>query len=86
MLKLDGVAPNASAQIWRLDADHGNVIKTYDAMGRPAFPTRTEITRLRAAGKPSPPETTPLKNDNLTINVPSQGLVLIKINNGRSAR
>ena len=30
--------PMRRCKLWRLDADHGNVIKTYDAMGRPAFP------------------------------------------------
>jgi xylan 1,4-beta-xylosidase len=49
-LKLDQVAPKMSAQIWRLDADHGNVIKTFDAMGRPAFPSRNQISQLHVAG------------------------------------
>ncbi len=53
-VKLSGVSPNAPVQLWRLDADHGNVVKTYDAMGRPAFPTRDQITQLRAAGKAFP--------------------------------
>jgi xylan 1,4-beta-xylosidase len=76
---LSGAAPNASVQVWRLDADHGNVIKTYDAMGRPAFPTRDQITQLRAAGKPFPPQNLALKNGALTITIPPQGLVLIKL-------
>ncbi|HEX4576980.1 MAG TPA: glycosyl hydrolase family 39 [Edaphobacter sp.] len=78
-VKLTGVSPNASVQIWRLDADHGNVIKTYDAMGRPAFPTRDQIALLRAAGKPFPPQNLTLTNGALTITVPPQGLVLIKL-------
>ena len=84
-LKLDGMKSNASAQIWRLDADHGNVIKTYDAMGRPAFPSRDQIAKLRAAGQPSPPQTTSFKNGSMTITIPPQGLVLIKIGGDRSA-
>jgi xylan 1,4-beta-xylosidase len=78
-LKLTGVRPNASAEIWRLDADHGNVIKTYDAMGRPAFPTRDQIATLRSASQPSPPERTSLSNGSLSITIPPQGLVLIEI-------
>ena len=54
------------AQLWRLDAEHGNVLKTYDAMGRPAFLTRDQILRLREAAKPSPPEQVALKNGSLT--------------------
>jgi xylan 1,4-beta-xylosidase len=77
-LRLAGASPNADVQIWRLDADHGNVVKTYDAMGRPAFPTRAQIAQLQAAGKPSPPQTAALSNGSLTITIPAQGLVLIK--------
>jgi xylan 1,4-beta-xylosidase len=76
-LKLEGVSSTAPIQIWRLDANHGNVIKTYDAMGRPAFPTRDQIATLREAGEPSPPEMSSLKNGSLTISIPPQGLVLI---------
>ncbi len=85
-LKLTGVPPNAPVQIWRLDADHGNVIKTYDAMGRPAFPTRDQIARLRAAGKPFPAQNLALSNGALTISIPPQGLVLIKLSAHRAAQ
>jgi xylan 1,4-beta-xylosidase len=78
-VKLTGISPNASAQVWRLDADHGNVIKAYDAMGRPAFPTRDQIAQLRAAGKPFPPQNLTLRNGTLTTSIPPQGLVLIKL-------
>jgi xylan 1,4-beta-xylosidase len=78
-IKLTGSSPNATAQIWRLDADHGNVIKTYDAMGRPPFPTRDQIIQLRTAGKASHPQNLALKSGVLTITVPVQGLVLIKM-------
>jgi xylan 1,4-beta-xylosidase len=84
-LNLAGVASNASAQLWRLDADHGNVVKTYDAMGRPATPTRDQIIRLREAGKPSPPERVILKESSLTVHIPPQGLVVIEVRNGKSA-
>jgi xylan 1,4-beta-xylosidase len=76
---LNGPSPNAAVKIWRLDADHGNVIKTYDAMGRPAFPTRDQIVQLRAAGKASPPQSATLKNGALTITIPPQGLVMITL-------
>jgi xylan 1,4-beta-xylosidase len=80
-LKVEGVKPNAAVQIWRLDADHGNVVKTFDEMGRPSDPTREQIVKLREAGKPSPPEHGALKNGTLSITFPSQGLVLITVGN-----
>ncbi len=84
-LRLNGVAANASARIWRLDADHGNVVKTFDAMGRPAFPSRDQIAKLQAAGQPGAPEDTALANGSLTVSIPPQGLVLIEIPGGRGA-
>jgi xylan 1,4-beta-xylosidase len=78
-VKLEGASPNAAIQIWRLDADHGNVIKTYDEMGRPAFPTRDQILKLRAAGQPTPPQSLSLKNGSVTITIPQQGLVLLTL-------
>jgi xylan 1,4-beta-xylosidase len=85
-LKLDGVSPNASVQIWRLDAEHGNVVKTYDAMGRLAHPSREQIVRLREAGRASPPERAVLKDGSLMVHIPPQGLVVLEVGNGRSTR
>lgn len=84
-LQVTGVPANAGATVLRLDEDHGNVIKIYDAMGRPPFPSRKQIAQLRDAGRPAPPERMSLKNSRLTIQVPPQGLVLITISN-RKAR
>jgi xylan 1,4-beta-xylosidase len=84
-LKLKGVASNAKVQIWRLDADHGNVVKAFDAMGRPAFPSRKQIEELRAAGKASAPESSALKGDSLTVAIPPQGLVLVDVTNRTAA-
>jgi xylan 1,4-beta-xylosidase len=86
VLKVAGVTSNASVQIWRLDADHGNVMKTYDAMGRPAFPSREQIVKLRAAGQPALPQETSLNEGSLSVTIPAQGLVLIKIVGDGAAR
>ena len=80
-VKVNGVSREASVQILRLDAGHGSVIQAYDAMGRPAFPTRDQIVQLRAAGKASPPQNTLLKEGSFTIGIPPQGLVLLTIAN-----
>lgn len=79
VLMLNHVQPNALVKISRLDADHGNVMKTYDAMGRPSFPTREQIVQLRTAGQPAPVETTSLRGNVIKISVPQQGLVLLTI-------
>lgn len=78
-LTLKGLAPDATVILQRLDADHGNVIKAFDAMGRPATPSRRQIADLRAAGMASPPETLHLANGSLDLAIPSQGLVVLKV-------
>jgi xylan 1,4-beta-xylosidase len=85
-MKLAGISPNATATILKLDEDHGNVVKAYDAMGRPAFPSREQIVKLREAGKAAPAEKNHLKNGSLSIEIPPQGLVLVTIGNQKAAR
>lgn len=85
-IQLTGVSSNAAATILRLDETHGNVITTYDAMGRPEFPTRDQIVKLREAGKPAPAEHTKLKNGNLTLQIPPQGLAVVIIGNRKATR
>jgi xylan 1,4-beta-xylosidase len=76
---LRGAAQNAHATIWRLDRDHGNVIKVYDAMGRPPFPSREQIATLRAAAQLAAPETVALSQGQLQLSIPTQGLALIEV-------
>ena len=78
-LELKGRQRNAKIEIWKLDADHGNVIKAYDAMGRPASPSRDQLAQLRAAGKATPPEHSALKDGVVNVTIPPQGLVLITV-------
>jgi xylan 1,4-beta-xylosidase len=74
---VSAMSKDAAVQLWRLDADHGNAVKAFDAMGRPAFPTRDQILQLRAAGQASPPETISLSDGSLTVTIPPQGFILI---------
>jgi xylan 1,4-beta-xylosidase len=84
-LQLAGTTADASATILRLDEDHGNVIKTFDAMGRPAFPSRDQIVKLREAGRAAPPEHATLKAASLTLQIPPQGFVVVIID-GKATR
>ena len=53
-LTLEHVRANAAVEIWRVDDDHGNVIKAFNAMGRPPGDLTqqqiTEITHRRSNG------------------------------------
>jgi xylan 1,4-beta-xylosidase len=70
---------HATARVWRLDATHGNVLATFDRMGRPAFPTRAQIAQLRAAGREPPPQTVTVDDGRLALDVPPQGLVIVTL-------
>jgi xylan 1,4-beta-xylosidase len=73
------ISPTAHVTIQRLDEDHGNVLKTFDAMHRPAFPSRLQIEQLRAAAQPAAPETAHLRAGKLHLAIPPHGLVVIEV-------
>ena len=82
-VQLKSVAANAAVTVQRLDATHGNAVAAFDDMGRPAWPSREQIVKLRAAGELPPPETMHLTNGALQLQIPEQGLVLITVNGAR---
>ena len=66
-------------QITRLDSEHGDVHKTYEAMGSPRYPTRAQLEKLRAGARLLPPEIHDVKNGSVAFQIPWQGLVLIEV-------
>jgi xylan 1,4-beta-xylosidase len=81
---LAGMASDADVEVWRLDDDHGNALKKFDSMGRPAGSlTQDQITQLRAAGAMAPPEKAHLTGGHLQISVPEHGLALIVVKGKR---
>jgi xylan 1,4-beta-xylosidase len=66
-------------KIDRLDSDHGDVHKAYEAMGSPRYPTMQQIKTLQEAAKLAPGETREVKNASLAIQIPARGLVLLEI-------
>lgn len=78
-IRIRHLATGASATVWRLDAKHGNAVAAFDAMGRPAFPSRDQIAQLRAAGQLPNGQQVAVHDGHLTIDVPPQGLVVVGI-------
>jgi xylan 1,4-beta-xylosidase len=77
-LTLEHVPADAAVEIWRVDDDHGNVIKAFNAMGRPPGDlTPKQIAELRAAGAMAPAEHTRLRKGHLEITVPAHGLAVL---------
>ncbi|GGG95979.1 GH39 family glycosyl hydrolase [Silvibacterium dinghuense] len=65
--------------ISRLDAQHGDTLAAWKAMGSPSHPTQAQIAALKQASDIGKPETHPLENNTVTVTVPQQGLALIEI-------
>ena len=75
--------PSARVTAWRVDQDHGNALRAYDAIGRPAFPTRAQITALQNAGQMAPPDHCRMRKSTLQVTVPPQGLMLLEVGEPR---
>ena len=79
-LTLEHVPANAAVEIWRVDDDHGNVIKAFNAMGRPPGDlTQQQIAELRAAGAMAAPEHSHLSHGRLELTVPAHGLAVVLV-------
>jgi xylan 1,4-beta-xylosidase len=70
-------AASPDVTIWRIDDDHSNVLKKFDAMGRPTNLSQQQIRELQAAGAMSPPEHARLVRGKLDVTVPAHGLAVL---------
>jgi xylan 1,4-beta-xylosidase len=75
---INGLHP-AAVRLWRLDATHGNVIAAFDALGRPASPTRLQVDALRAASQQPDAEVVVPHGNRIEVSVPGQGLALLEV-------
>jgi xylan 1,4-beta-xylosidase len=69
----------SAVQVTRLDSDHGDVHKAYEAMGSPRYPSRKQIEKLRVATRLSPPEMHEAHSASVTLSIPTQGLILLEV-------
>ena len=65
----------------RVDAGHGDISSSYQAMGSPRYPTEDQIRQLRSAAQLPAPQTVDLKNGSVTLEIPAHGLVLLELAN-----
>jgi xylan 1,4-beta-xylosidase len=78
IITLNGSGENHRAIVHRLDSTHGSLARTYETMGKPAYPTQAQIQALRTAASLPPPENVRIQHGQLTIVVPPQGLALVE--------
>jgi len=69
----------SKVQVSRVDPDHGDVNRAYNAMGSPRYPTQTQIQQLRVAAQMPAPEEYDLKGGSLKLQIPAHGLVLLEL-------
>lgn len=73
------VAPNAKVTIERVDEDHGNVLKRYQAMGSPLNPTPAQVEQLNRETALPAPEQSSLASGKLELKLTPNALVLVKV-------
>ncbi len=78
-LKLTGLKDTAAVTIARVDATHGDTYGAWQAMGSPRYPTREQVSRLRAVAKVDSGESLQLIQGGLDIEVPQSGLVVVHV-------
>lgn len=79
-LHFAGIPKNARVEILRVDEDHGNVLKEFNAMGRPPGDlTQAQVAKLQTAGAMAPAEHERLRGGTLSVSVPRQGLAVVLV-------
>lgn len=74
-----------SVAVQSMDDQHANVLTAYESMGSPQYPTQRQLAQLRRAGALAPPARRPLKAGTVTLEIPSDGLVVLTVPAPKSA-
>jgi xylan 1,4-beta-xylosidase len=74
-----GVPATSRVTIQRVDADHGNVLPKYAAMGKPLDPTPAQVEQLNRETALHAPEQAQLQGGKLALSLTPDALVLVKI-------
>jgi xylan 1,4-beta-xylosidase len=78
-LSVSHVSPDARVTIERVDEEHGNVLKHFQALGSPVNPTPAQVEQLNRETALPPPEETRLHAGKLELKLTPNALVLVRI-------
>jgi xylan 1,4-beta-xylosidase len=78
-LNFNGVPPDSEVAIEQVDADHGNVLKGYAAMGSPLDPTPEQVNELNRRSALPKPVTRRLTGNTLAISLGPNALLLLRL-------
>jgi xylan 1,4-beta-xylosidase len=80
VLSFEGIHNARKGQITRVDASSGSLAAAYEAIGKPAYPTASQIDELKTQAKLAPPQSVRIDASNkLFINVPPNGIALLEL-------
>jgi xylan 1,4-beta-xylosidase len=74
-----GAATPPRVLVSRLDEQHGNTLRAYEAMARPRYPTRVQIEKMKQAAELGRPEELQGEGGGVDIEIPVNGLVLMEV-------
>ena len=77
-LQFKGIRARA-VRISQVDPGHGDYHSTYEKMGSPRYPTRSQVQELINAAVLPPGEERPFNSGQLTLTLPSYSLALIEV-------
>ena len=84
MIQFRGTAePVSEAKIHLVDDDHGSPLKTWEQMGRPAFPSREQQAELRKVAELPPPRLAKLADQKLPLLLQPNALAVIEFPTAR---
>lgn len=78
-LTFEHIPADAVVTVQSVDADHGNVLKSYTAMGRPLNPTPAQVDQLNRDSALPAAEQTKLQRGNLELKVGPNSLILVTV-------
>ena len=79
VIKIKGLSGASHASISRADSEHGDPRPIYEKMGSPVYPTQAQLQKLREPATPGAPEVQELKDGELTLTLPVNGLAVVSI-------
>lgn len=80
-LEVAGFERDATASVTRLDHDHANSYRAWEAMGSPPDPLPDQVADLRRASLLEP-ESLPVLQGRVTLHIPLHGLALLELSLG----
>jgi len=78
-LSLEGSHHYRTARVTRVDEKHGNVLRAYQEIGSPQYPTREQIEDLKKRSALPSPENAAIHAGELTLSIPPNGIALVEL-------